>query len=160
MRASALPARRHLLGQGLGLGLALALRPLPAQAQPLDASLQAAITAWAGSARPQTGRVELQIAPLVDNGNAVPVVLRVASPMTEADHVQELVVFNERNPQRDMLRCQVGPANGALNGAAQVSARLRLATSQRLVALARLADGSVWQQQVEVVVTLAACIEA
>ena len=145
---------------GQGLLLALSVRPLSALALPLEPSLLAAIKAWAAGTPPQTGRVALDIAPLVDNGNAVPVVIRVQSTMTEADHVRELVVFNERNPQRDVLRCQLGPANGAVNGAAQVSARLRLATSQRLVALARMADGSVWQHQVEVIVTLAACIES
>jgi sulfur-oxidizing protein SoxY len=40
-----------------------------------------------------------------------------------------------------------------------VSTRIRLATSQQLVAVARLADGSCWAQRVDVVVTLAACIE-
>ncbi len=159
------PLRRRGVVAGLaGGGALLALRPLPAGAQqaavqPLDASLQAAIRDFAGSVSPQTGRVQLDIAPLVDNGNAVPVTVRVASPMTAADHVSEIAVFNERNPQRDMLRCQLGPANGAVDGHAVVSSRLRLATSQRVVALARLSDGSVWQHTVDVVVTLAACLE-
>ena len=69
--------------------------------------------------------------------------------------MSEIVVFNERNPQREVLRCELGPANGR----AEVSSRVRLATSQQLVAVARLSDGSLWQQRVEVLVTLAACIE-
>ena len=40
-----------------------------------------------------------------------------------------------------------------------VATRIRLATSQTIVALAQLTDGSVWQQRVDVVVTLAACVE-
>jgi sulfur-oxidizing protein SoxY len=85
----------------------------------------------------------------------VPVVVRVESPMTPADHVREIVLFNERNPQRDVLRCQLTPANGR----AEVGTRIRLATSQQLVALARLSDGSVWMHSADVLVTLAACIE-
>lgn len=55
-----------------------------------------------------------------------------------------------------MLRLQLTPAMGR----AQVATRIRLATSQKLVALARMSDGSVWSHSVEVVVTLAACIES
>lgn len=117
--------------------------------------LAAAVRAWAGGAEPRDGRVTLEVATLVDNGNAVPVTVRVQSPMTEADHVREIALFNEKNPQRDVLRVALGPASGR----AEVSTRIRLATSQQLVALARLSDGSVWQQRMNVIVTLAACIE-
>ena len=41
-------------------------------------------------------------------------------------------------------------------GKAQVATRIRLATLQKLVAVARLSDGSHWQQTVDVIVTLAA----
>ena len=59
------------------------------------------------------GRVLLDVAPLVENGNAVPIRVQVDSPMTAADHVVEIVVFNERNPQRDVAALQpVGPASG------------------------------------------------
>jgi sulfur-oxidizing protein SoxY len=76
--------------------------------------------------------------------------------MTPTDHVQEIMLLNERNPGRELARFQLSPANGR----AEVSTRVRLATSQHLVALARMSDGSVWQHTVEVVVTLAACIES
>jgi sulfur-oxidizing protein SoxY len=48
---------------------------------------------------------------------------------------------------------------GPHNAKAMVATRMRLATSQRVVAIAELSDGSFWQGSVEVVVTLAACIE-
>jgi sulfur-oxidizing protein SoxY len=129
-----------------------AVRP----ARALDAPLQQAIRAWAGSATPREGRVTLTVAELIDNGNLVPLNVRVVSPMTPADHVQEIMLLNERNPGRELARFQVSPANGR----ADVSTRVRLATSQHLVALARMSDGSVWQHTIEVVVTLAACIES
>jgi sulfur-oxidizing protein SoxY len=129
-----------------------AVRP----ARALDAPLQQAIRAWAGSATPREGRVTLTVAELIDNGNLVPLNVRVTSPMTPADHVQEIMLLNERNPGRELARFQLSPVNGR----AEVSTRVRLATSQHLVALARMSDGSVWQHTVEVVVTLAACIES
>lgn len=146
-------SRRHVVVAGLLASVAL--RPLRAAELPLEPGLRDAIRTWAGTATPRDGRVTLDIAPLVDNGNTVPVTVRVDSPMTEADHVREVVIFNERNPQRDVARFTLGPANGR----AEVSTRIRLATTQHLVALARLSDGSVWQHRVEVIVTLAACVE-
>lgn len=152
-------AQRRSLVAGIGVGLGAATlmlhsRPVRAD-EPLAEDLRAAIRRWSGQGLPRTGRVHIDISPLIENGHAVPVTLKVDSPMTDADHVREIVLFNERNPQRDVVRFQLGPDNGR----AEVSTRIRLAASQRLVALARMSDGSLWQQQVEVVVTLAACVE-
>lgn len=132
----------------------LAVAALPA-ARAAEPALEAAVRAWAGGAEPRDGRVAMEIAELVENGNAVPLTVRVDSPMTAADHVVEIALFNERNPQRDIARFQLGPHSGR----AEVATRIRLATSQRIVALARLNDGSVWRRQVDVLVTLAACVE-
>jgi hypothetical protein len=87
----------------------------------------------------QNGRIKLDIAQLVDNGNTVPMAVSVDSPMTAADHVTAMAVFNERNPQREVIKATLGPRAGK----AQVATRIRLATSQKLVAVARLSDGSV-----------------
>lgn len=142
--------RRLLLQTATGLTGWLLLRPALANNQ-----LQDAVRAWAGGTPVQTGRVQLDIAPLVDNGNTVPLSVRVDSPMTATDHVLAIAVFNERNPQADVLRCQLGPRSGK----AHVSTRIRLATTQKLTAVARLSDGSCWQQTVDVIVALAACLE-
>jgi sulfur-oxidizing protein SoxY len=75
--------------------------------------------------------------------------------MTTASHVTDIAIFNERNPQRDVARFMLGPRAGK----AAVSTRIRLATSQKLVAVAKLNDGTFWSHSVDVVVTLAACIE-
>ncbi|QKO20853.1 SoxY-related AACIE arm protein [Rhodoferax sp. BAB1] len=142
--------RRQLLHTGAGLGGWLLLRPAQAADQ-----LDEAIRAWTGGAPVQNGRVKLDIAPLVDNGNTVPLAVQVDSPMTAADHVVAIAVFNQRNPQADVLRFTLGPRAGR----ASVATRIRLATTQKLGAVARLSDGSYWQHTVEVIVTLAACLE-
>jgi sulfur-oxidizing protein SoxY len=123
-----------------------------AQASP---ALQAAINAFTGGAPVIDGGIEVEIAELVENGNAVPVTLRVASPMSEADHVRELAIFTDRNPQPDVARFVLGPQSGR----AWVSTSIRLATSQRVIVLARHADGRLQRRAVDVIVTLAACIE-
>lgn len=149
--AAAQPTRRQALYAGTALAGWLTLRPAFAQTD----ELAAAVRQFTGGAPVQNGRVRLDIAQLVDNGNTVPMAVSVDSPMTAADHVVNIAVFNERNPQREVIKATLGPRAGK----AQVATRIRLATSQKLVAVARLSDGSHWQQTVDVIVTLAACIE-
>jgi len=49
---------------------------------------------------------------------------------------------------------------GPRSGRARLDTRMRLASSQTVVALAQFADGSFWRRSAEVVVTLAACVES
>ncbi|QIP05137.1 SoxY-related AACIE arm protein [Bradyrhizobium symbiodeficiens] len=129
----------------------ITLRPL--QANP--AMLNAAIRNVVGEAPVRTGKVKLDIPPLVENGNTVPMTVTVASPMTADDHVKSIHVFNEKNPQPNIGNFYLGPSSGR----AQVATRIRLADTQRVVAIARLSDDTFWQVAVDVVVTLAACTE-
>ena len=146
------PRRRRLLGAAAaGLAGVAWLRPARATAD----ELAAAVSAFAGGAPVREGRVDFDVAPLVENGNAVPVAVRVQSPMTAADHVVATAIFNESNPQRDVGVFHLGPRAGR----AQVATRIRLATSQQLVAVAKMKDGSCWTRTVDVLVTLAACVE-
>jgi sulfur-oxidizing protein SoxY len=144
--------RRRVLAAGIGLGAAVVLRPAAATPEEMDA----AVRAFTGGAPVREGKVRLDVAPLVENGNTVPISIEVDSPMTAADHVQAIAVFNEQNPQPQVAVFSFGPRAGR----AAVSTRIRLATSQKLVAVARLSDGSHWSRGVDVIVTLAACVES
>jgi len=143
--------RRQVLATGAGLVASILVRPAAAA----PAELAAAIEAFSGGAPVRQGRVTLAVAALVDNGNTVPVTVSVESPMTSADHVAAIALFNERNPERDVARFRLTPRAGR----ASVSTRIRLATSQKLVAVARMSDGTFWSRTADVVVVLAACIE-
>ncbi|WP_457331521.1 SoxY-related AACIE arm protein [Rhizobacter sp. P5_C2] len=143
--------RRELLQFGLAAGGLLLVRP----ARATSFEMQSVIADYASGAPVKKGRVTFDIPPLVENGNGVPITVSVDSPMTAAEHVTGIAVFNERNPQRDVVRFTLGPRAGR----AVVSTRIRLATSQQLVAVARLSDGTFWSQGVDVLVTLAACLE-
>jgi sulfur-oxidizing protein SoxY len=103
----------------------------------------------------RSGKVRLEIPPLVENGNTVPMTVSVESPMTANDHVKSIHVFNEKNPQPNIGNYYLGPNAGR----AQVSTRIRLADSQKVVAIARLSDDTFWSAGVDIIVTLAACTE-
>lgn len=142
-----------LAGSAAAIGLVPNVSVRPVEATP--ETMASAVRAVVGSAPVQTGKVRLDIPPLVENGNTVPMTVSVASPMTATDYVKSIHVFNEKNPQPNLGNFFLGPRAGR----AQVSTRVRLADSQKITAIARLSDGSLWSITADVVVTLAACTE-
>ncbi len=157
MRRQPTSTRRRFLrlaGSTAAIGaLPLAIRVRPVEATP--ETMAAAIRNVVGGAVIQNGKVRLEIPPLVENGNSVPMTVSVASPMTANDYVKSIYVFNEKNPQPNLGNFYLGPRAGR----AQVSTRVRLADSQKITAIAKLSDGSFWSATADVVVTLAACTE-
>ena len=155
MTSPASRSRRALIGAAAAS--LLVVRPASAQVlgKAAGTQLAEAVTEFARGQPVRSGRVKLDIASIIDNGNVVPVRVIVDSPMTAADHVMQVAIFNDRNPQRDVAVFTLGPRAGK----AEVATRIRLATSQKLSALARMSDGSVWSDTVDVIVALAACIE-
>ena len=119
------------------------------------AALASAIRKVTGGQPIRTGKVKLQIPPLIDNGNTVPLTVTVDSPMTAAEHVKAIHVFTEKNPQPYVLTAYLGPRSGR----ASLSTRARIADTGQVTAIAQLSDGSFWQDSVSVVVTLSACLE-
>ena len=143
--------KRRDLVLALGASPLVVVRPAGAT----SSEMGAAIRGYADGKPVTRGKVKLEVPPLVENGNAVPLTVSVQSPMTATEHVTGIAIFNDRNPQRDVVRFTLTPRSGK----ALVSTRIRLATSQQLVAVARLSDGSHWSDAVDVLVTLAACLE-
>jgi sulfur-oxidizing protein SoxY len=149
-------SRREFLlaAGGIAAGLALASVAVePVGATP--PAMQEAIRKVVGPARVNPGRVKLELPPLVENGNTVPLTVSVESPMTEADHVRALHLFTEKNPQPEVVSFRFGPRAGR----ARVATRIRLADTQTVIAIGELSDGSFWSDSAAVVVTLAACLE-
>jgi sulfur-oxidizing protein SoxY len=149
--------RRRLLIAGAGVAASALLQPVVVAQTLLGTPDELAnlVKAFTQGAVVLPGKVKLDISPLVDNGNSVPITISVDSPMTADSYVKQIAMFNEKNPQRDVLRAQLSPRSGK----ASVSTRMRLANSQKLVAIAQLSDGTWWSHTVDVLVTLAACID-
>jgi len=118
-------------------------------------AMQEAIRRLVGEAAVQRGRIKLDLPPLVENGNTVPLTVAVDSPMTPADHVTAIHIVNQKNPQPQVIAVKLGPRAGR----ASLSTRIKLADSQQIVAIAEMSDGSFWSESADVVVTLAACVE-
>ncbi|MFZ7094457.1 thiosulfate oxidation carrier protein SoxY [Primorskyibacter sp. 2E233] len=143
--------RRQILLGGLATPFVLALGPARATPE----TMQTAIDGFTGGAEVLDGRVTLKIPLLVENGNSVPLLVRADSPMTEADHVTEIAIFNEINPLPDTVRFRFTPRSGL----AEAETRIRLNGTQSVHAIARMSDGTFWTAATTVVVTAPACEE-
>ena len=117
--------------------------------------MRAAIRNVVGDAPARKGRVQLDVPPIVENGNTVSLVVAVDSAMTATDYVKTIHVFNEKNPQPYVVAVHLSPRAGK----AKIATRIRLADSQTLTAIAEMSDGTFWSASTDVVVTLAACVE-
>src|ERR1700755_204989 len=132
-----MPTRRTFLEVAGGAAVAGTLPIVTLRsAEATPAMLPTAIRNVVGEAPIRTGKVKLDIPPLVENGNTVPMTVSVTSPMTADDYVKSIHVFNEKNPQPYIGNFYLGPAAGR----AQVATRIRLADSQKVVAIAQMSD--------------------
>lgn len=114
-----------------------------------------AVRTMTGDNDARPGKVELTIPRLADNGHLVPCRIRVDSPMTETTHVRRIGLFSESNPRPVIAVFHLGPRAGK----AEIDTRIRLAGTQRVVAVAELSDGSFWYGMAESVVTVSACLD-
>jgi sulfur-oxidizing protein SoxY len=141
--------RRFLVLSGTGLIVPLA--PIvPSHATPVEVA--ALIAELVGGAELRDERVKLDLPVMVENGNSVGMTVSVDAPVAQ---VRSIDVFAEGNPLPHVLRVRFGPNAGA----PRIATRIRLATSQTVIAVAKLTDGSCWRDSVDLLVTLAACIE-
>ena len=145
--------RRGFIAAAGGAGLALLMKPFPAEATPEE--MTKAIRKVCGQAEIKPGKIKLDLPPLVENGNTVALGVSVDSPMTPKDHVKAIHVFTEKNPQPNIISMQLGPRAGR----ASVATRVRLADTQKVVAICELSDGTFWSHSVDVIITLGACLE-
>jgi sulfur-oxidizing protein SoxY len=147
--------RDFLIRSGGIVAAAATVSLLPAAGRATPEAMQQAIRQIVGEGEVRQGRVKLDIPPLVENGNTVPLSVAVDSPMSEADHVKAIHIVNEKNPQPHVISVTLRPRAGK----AAVSTRIKLADSQRVTALAEMSDGSFCSGSADVIVTLAACVE-
>ena len=104
----------------------------------------------------QTGLIQLHSPILADNGNSVPLGVSIDSPMSLEDHVKDIYLLSQRNPVLVMAHVYLGPWNGR----AELNTRVRLAGTQKVVALARTNKETWLIDSAEIIVTESACVDA
>jgi sulfur-oxidizing protein SoxY len=147
--------RRNFLGMTGAVAAAVAL-PAGAQQrfQPAQ-DITPLLEKLTGGAAAQRQGIEIELPQIAENGNSVPMRIRVASPMTAADYVSAIYLIAERNPRPLVATFHLGP----LSGKAEITTRVRLAGTQKVTVLAELSGKRFLLAQNEVLVTSAACMD-
>jgi len=134
--------RRKTLVLGIG-GLAAAALPMPAVAAALDEAI-AAFTS--GAAIGEGSGLTLTAPEIAENGNTVPIAV-------SAPGASEIAIFATGNPEPGVATFKFGP----LSGSQSASTRIRLAKTQDVTAIAKMADGSFIKTSATVKVTIGGC---
>jgi sulfur-oxidizing protein SoxY len=151
-KSKALSRRAVVIG-GAASGLAAAtvtLLPWDAWATPEEAKILLAAFA---PGTPKPGKITIKAPEIAENGNTVPITITVDSPMTETDYVKSIVMVAENNPAPGVIRLALTPALAK----AELQFRMRLAQTQRVIAVAQMSDGSLWQDARVIKVTIGGC---
>ncbi|MBI5261777.1 MAG: thiosulfate oxidation carrier protein SoxY [Bradyrhizobium sp.] len=143
--------RRQAFALGGGF-VALTMMPMAAHAQVSNDAAQS-IAKFTGGKEPTKGRIALDLPEIAENGNTVPLVLNVESPMTADSYVKEVMIVADGNPNSGVATLMFTP----LSGKAEASIRIRLAATQNVIAIARMSDGSLFTERKTVKVTIGGC---
>lgn len=99
--------------------------------------------------------VSVELPPIAETGNSVPIRVSVDSPMTADDHVRSIEIRVPGNPEPVAATYFFTPESGL----AAVRTNIRLARTQRVTAVAEFSDGRRAMGSADIVVTLGACVE-
>ena len=111
------------------------------------------INKFTGGKSAVAGRVKLDLPEIAENGNTVPMTVSVESPMTEQSYVADVLIVTDGNPRGGVVTFHFSPASGA----AEANTRIRLATTQNVIAVAKMNDGSFFTASKQVKVTIGGC---
>jgi sulfur-oxidizing protein SoxY len=106
---------------------------------------------FTGGKTPVEGRVKLDLPELAENGNTVSMAVTVDGPMTEA-RVEEILVLAPNNPNARVVRFRFSPMS-----VPEVATRIRLAETQKVIAVAKMSDGTFLAAAREIKVTIGGC---
>ena len=145
-------SRREVLALGAGTAaLVLIGEVAPAAATPQEAA--EVIAKFTGGKAAEKGKISIDLPEIAENGNTVPLTITVESPMTADDHVSEIMVVGDGNPRPGVATFHLTP----LAGKAAAQTRIRLATTQNIVVVAKTSKGALYTAQKLVKVTIGGC---
>jgi sulfur-oxidizing protein SoxY len=127
-----LTRRAFLTAGGAGLASATFVSPLNARDETMEL-----LKRLTGKIPAESDRIHLVMPRVFPNGYTVPLAIEIDSPMTETDHVKHVRVLAPQNPLIEVATFYFTPQRSE----PRVSARIRLAKPQYVLAVAEMNDG-------------------
>jgi sulfur-oxidizing protein SoxY len=145
-------SRRAALALTAG-GAALTIVGFDGKAFAAAKEAAADIAKFAGGKTPEKGKISIELPEIAENGNTVPLSVSVESPMSADDHVTDILIVADGNPNPGVATFHLSP----MSGKAEASTRIRLATTQNIIVVAKTSKGAVYTNQKLVKVTIGGC---
>jgi len=145
-------SRRAALMLGAG-GAALGAFGWSGRAQADAKAAADQIAKFTGGKTATQGKISIELPEIAENGNTVPLSVAVDAPMTADNYVSEIMVVAEGNPNPGVVTFHLSP----MSGKAAASTRIRLATTQNIVVVAKTSKGEFYTGQKLVKVTIGGC---
>jgi len=144
-------SRRDALALASGAALTVTGWSTGASAAAKEAAEQ--ITKFTGGKTAEKGKISIELPEIAENGNTVPLSVTVDAPMTADNYVSEILIIADGNPNPGVATFHLSP----LAGKAEASTRIRLATTQNIIAVAKTSKGEFFTNQKLVKVTIGGC---
>jgi sulfur-oxidizing protein SoxY len=145
-------SRRATLALGAG-GAALSVLGWGGSAQAGAKEAADEIAKFTGGKTATQGKISIELPEIAENGNTVPLSVAVDAPMTADNHVSEVLVLADGNPRPGVATFHFSP----MSGKAAASTRIRLATTQNIIVVAKNSKGELFTAQKLVKVTIGGC---
>ncbi|HZP71659.1 MAG TPA: thiosulfate oxidation carrier protein SoxY [Pseudolabrys sp.] len=111
------------------------------------------IAKFTGGKTAEKGKISIELPEIAENGNTVPLSVSVDAPMAADNYVSEILVVADGNPNPGVVTFHLSP----LSGKAEASTRIRLATTQNIIVVAKTSKGEFFTNQKLVKVTIGGC---
>jgi sulfur-oxidizing protein SoxY len=145
-------SRREMLALASGGATALAiLGQSRALATPAEAATE--IAKFTNGKTADQGKINVELPEIAENGSTIPLLITVDSPMTADDYVSEVLVVTDGNPRPRVVTFHFT----AMSGRALAATRIRLASTENVIVVAKTGDGRFFSAQKQVKVTIGGC---
>jgi sulfur-oxidizing protein SoxY len=123
----------------------------PSSATPAEAAAE--IAKFTGGKAATPGNITIDLPEIAENGNTVPLMVSIDSPMTAGDRITEILVATDGNPRPGVAIFHFTE----MSGRAMAATRIRLAATENVIVVARTSTGKLLTAAKQVKVTIGGC---
>jgi len=142
--------RRAALTLGAGIVVTLVAA---GEGMATPAEADAEIAKFTGGKTAEAGKIAIDLPEIAENGNTVPLSISVDSPMNADDYVSDIIVISDGNPFPGVAKFHLT----TLSGRAEAATRIRLATTENVIVVAKTSTGKFYTARKLVKVTVGGC---
>ena len=117
------------------------------------AEADAEIAKFTGGQAAESGKIAIDLPEIAENGNTLPLSIKIDSPMNAEDYVTNILVLGDGNPNPRIAEFHLTP----MSGRAEAATRIRLNATENVIVMAKTSTGKLFAERRMVKVTVGGC---